>query len=264
MKYLFYDIILLVKYMKIISWNVAGYRSICNKGFKESIEKLNPDIICLQEVKCIPSEIPYIPDGYDMYLYPAKRKGYSGTLVFSKIKPLNMSYGTGEVESDEEGRIITLEYNDFYLINAYVPNSKKELERLDYRLNWENHIREYLTNLDKIKPVIYCGDLNVAHTEMDIKNAKSNQRSAGFTIEERNKFSELLNNGYVDTFRYFHPDEIKYSWWSYLFHAREKNAGWRLDYFVVSNRLIDKINDSYIYNEIIGSDHCPIGIDLKG
>lgn len=249
--------------MKIVSWNVAGYRSACNKGFKESIEKLNPDVICLQEVKCLESEIPFIPEGYEMYLNPAEKKGYSGTLIFSRIKPLNVTYDMGIDIHDHEGRLITIEYDDFYLVNAYVPNSKKELERLDYRMTWEDDMLTYLKKLETKKPVILCGDLNVAHTEMDIKNAKSNQRSAGFTIEERDKFTLLLKSGFIDTFRYFHPDEIKYSWWSYLFHAREKNAGWRLDYFVVSSSFIDKINDSLILNEVMGSDHCPILLDIE-
>ena len=249
--------------MKIVSWNVAGYRSVVNKDFENSIKKLDPDIICLQEVKCLESEIPYIPEGYKMYLYPAEKKGYSGTLVFTRIKPKNVEYGIGEAISDSEGRIITLEYNNFFLVNAYVPNSKKELDRLEYRIEWEDTFRSYLKTLEETKPVILCGDLNVAHEEVDIKNAKSNQRSAGFTIEERNKFTELLESGFIDTFRYFHPNEVKYSWWSYLFHAREKNAGWRLDYFVVSECLINNVIDSYIYNDIFGSDHCPIGIELK-
>ncbi len=249
--------------MKIISWNVAGYRSVVKKGFEESINTLKPDIICLQEVKCEESEIPFIPENYKMYLNPAEKKGYAGVAVFTKIEPLTVTFGMGIDEHDHEGRLITLEYSDFYLINAYVPNSKKELVRLDYRMTWEDDFLKYIKDLEKIKPVILCGDLNVAHTEMDIKNAKSNLRSAGFTIEERDKFTNLLANGFIDTFRYFHPDEIKYSWWSYLFHARENNAGWRLDYFVVSKILIDKIKDSYIYNEIMGSDHCPVGIEIE-
>lgn len=249
--------------MKIASWNVAGYRACFNKGFKESFEIINPDIMCLSEVKCLEGEIPFIPEGYEMYLYPAERKGYSGTLVFTRIKPLSVKYGMGIDEHDHEGRLITLEFDDFYLVNSYVPNSKKELERLDYRMTWEDDMRVYLKNLEKNKPVIYCGDLNVAHKEIDIKNAKANERSAGFTIEERNKFTELLESGFIDTFRYFHPDEIKYSWWSYLFNARANNAGWRLDYFVVSSSFIDRINDSLILNEIMGSDHCPIILDIK-
>lgn len=249
--------------MKIISWNVAGYRSVVKKGFEESINTLKPDIICLQEVKCEESEIPFIPENYKMYLNPAEKKGYAGVAVFTKIEPLTVMFGMGIDEHDHEGRLITLEYSDFYLINAYVPNSKKELVRLDYRMTWEDDFLKYIKDLEKIKPVILCGDLNVAHTEMDIKNAKSNLRSAGFTIEERDKFTNLLASGFIDTFRYFHPDEIKYSWWSYLFHARENNAGWRLDYFVVSKILIDKIKDSYIYNEIMGSDHCPVGIEIE-
>lgn len=249
--------------MRIASWNVAGYRACYKKGFINGFDELNPDIICLQEVKCLEGEIPFIPEGYEMYLNPAKRKGYSGTLVFSKIKPLNVTYGMGIDIHDEEGRLITLEYENFYLVTAYVPNSKKELERLDYRMTWEDDIRTYLKKLEQTKPVILCGDLNVAHKEIDIKNAKSNLRSAGFTIEERNKFTELLESGFIDTFRYFHPDDVVYSWWSYLFHAREKNAGWRLDYFVVSKNLINNIEDSYIFTNIMGSDHCPIAIDLK-
>lgn len=249
--------------MRIVSWNVAGYRSVVNKDFSNSMNKLKPDVICLQEVKCLEKDIPYIPEGYEMYLYPAEKKGYSGTLIFSSIKPISVKYGIGEEVSDSEGRIITLEFDDFFIVNAYVPNSKKELERLDYRIAWEDTFRNYLKTLEKTKPVILCGDLNVAHEEIDIKNAKSNQRSAGFTIEERNKFTELLDSGFIDTFRYFHPEEVKYSWWSYLFHARENNAGWRLDYFVVSSSYIDNVIDSYIYNDIFGSDHCPIGLDLK-
>ena len=248
--------------MKIASWNVAGYRACYKKGFEKSFTEINPDIMCLSEVKCLESEIPYIPDNYEMYLYPAKRKGYSGTLIFTRIKPLSVKYGIGEEESDAEGRVITLEFNDFYLVNAYVPNSKKGLERLDYRMNWEDMMRSYLKNLEQTKPVIYCGDLNVAHQEIDIKNAKANERSAGFTIEERNKFSELLASGFIDTFRYFYPDEVKYSWWSYLFHARENNAGWRLDYFLVSQSFIDRVKDSKILNEVFGSDHCPIVLEL--
>ena len=249
--------------MRIVSWNVAGYRSVVNKDFENSMNSLNPDIICLQEVKCLEKEIPYIPENYEMYLNPAEKKGYSGTLVFTRIKPINVEYGIGEEISDSEGRIITLEFDNFFLVNAYVPNSKKELERLEYRISWGDNFRDYLKTLEESKPVILCGDLNVAHEEIDIKNAKSNQRSAGFTIEERNKFTELLDSGFIDTFRYFHPTEVKYSWWSYLFHAREKNAGWRLDYFVVSKSLLENVIDSYIYNDIFGSDHCPIGIDLK-
>lgn len=249
--------------MRIVSWNVAGYRSVVNKDFANSMNNLKPDVICLQEVKCLEKDIPYIPEGYEMYLYPAEKKGYSGTLIFSSIKPISVKYGIGEEISDSEGRIITLEFDDFFIVNAYVPNSKKELERLDYRIAWEDTFRNYLKTLEKTKPVILCGDLNVAHEEIDIKNAKSNQRSAGFTIEERNKFTELLDSGFIDTFRYFHPEEVKYSWWSYLFHARENNAGWRLDYFVVSSSYINNVIDSYIYNDIFGSDHCPIGLDLK-
>ena len=249
--------------MKIVSWNVAGYRSAHKKGFEESIKELNADVICLQEVKCLENEIPYMPEGYDMYLNPAEKKGYSGVLVFTKVKPLDVTYGLGIDEHDHEGRVITLEFDEFFLVCAYVPNSKKELERLDYRMTWEDDMRAYLKNLETTKPVVLCGDLNVAHTEIDLKNPKTNQRSAGFTIEERNKFTELLESGFIDTFRYFHPEEIKYSWWSYMFKAREKNAGWRIDYFVVSKSFIDKVEDSLIHNEIFGSDHCPVSINIK-
>ncbi len=249
--------------MRLSSWNVAGYRSICKKGFEESFKLLQCDILCLQEVKCEEDEIPYIPQGYQMYLNPAEKKGYAGTLVFSRVKPIQVTYDMGISEHDHEGRLITLEYEEFYLVNAYVPNSKRELVRLDYRMCWEKDMLNYLKELEKNKPVILCGDLNVAHQEIDIKNAASNKRSAGFTIEERNKFTELLENGFIDTFRYLHPNEVKYSWWSYLFHAREKNSGWRLDYFVVSSSLIERVLESDIRTEIMGSDHAPIILELK-
>ena len=201
---------------------------------------------------------------YNTYWNSAEKKGYSGTAVFSKVKPLNVTYGIGVPEHDKEGRIITLEFDKFYLVNCYTPNSKRELERLDYRMIWEDEIRKYLIQLNTIKPVVMCGDLNVAHEEIDLKNPKTNRKNAGFTDEERNKMTELLNAGFTDTFRYLYPDKTDcYSWWSYMFHAREKNAGWRIDYFIVSNSLKDKIQESYIFSDVMGSDHCPVGLDLK-
>ncbi len=250
--------------MKIVSFNVAGFRACLKKGFEENFNKLNPDIICLQEVKALKEEYDFHPEGYYEYLNPAEKKGYSGILVFSKIKPLNVSFGMNIDEHDHEGRMITLEYDDFYLVTVYVPNVKRDLSRLEYRMKWEDDFKEYLKKLEEKKPVIVCGDFNVAHTEMDIKNAKANIGNAGFTYEERDKFTKLLESGFIDTFRYFNPDEKnKYSWWSYMGHAREKNIGWRLDYFIVSKNYINNIKESIIYDEILGSDHCPIGLEIK-
>lgn len=254
--------------MKLISWNVNGLRAVVNKGFKEFFEQINADIFCIQETKMqedqIDDKINGILGKYKCYWNSAEKKGYSGTAVFSKIEPLNVEYGIGLEEHDNEGRVITLEYEKFYLVNCYTPNSKRELERLDYRMIWEDEIREYLKKLDLVKPVIYCGDLNVAHNEIDLKNPSSNHHNAGFTDQERGKMTELLSSGFTDTYRYKYPDETgKYTWWSYMFHAREKNAGWRIDYFIVSNRIADKIVDAKIHNEIMGSDHCPIELDIK-
>ena len=246
--------------MKIISWNVAGLRACYKKGLEEFFLSELPDMFCMQETKVLEKENPLHIEGYKEYLYPAEKKGYSGTMIYSKIEPLSIKYGIGIEEFDSEGRVITLEYDNFYLVNAYVPNSKRELERLNERMYFEDEMRKYLKNLNK--NVIYCGDLNVAHEEIDIKNAKTNTRSAGFTIEERNKMTELLESGFTDTFRYLYPDTIKYSWWSYKFKAREKNTGWRIDYFVVSNRFVDKIKDALILNDVMGSDHCPVGVIL--
>ena len=215
----------------------------------------------MQETKVLEKENPLHIEGYKEYLYPAEKKGYSGTMIYSKIEPLSIKYGIGIEEFDSEGRVITLEYDNFYLVNAYVPNSKRELERLNERMYFEDEMRKYLKNLNK--NVIYCGDLNVAHEEIDIKNAKTNTRSAGFTIEERNKMTELLESGFTDTFRYLYPDTIKYSWWSYMGGARAKNVGWRLDYFIVNNEYINKVKDSLILNEIMGSDHCPIKLIIE-
>ncbi|MBR4693299.1 MAG: exodeoxyribonuclease III [Bacilli bacterium] len=248
--------------MKIISWNVAGLRACLNKGFDQFFDKEKADIYCLQETKVLEEQNPFHPYGYHEYLYPAEKKGYSGTMIYSKEKPISVKYGIGEEEYDNEGRIITAEYNDFYLVNCYVPNSKRELERLDSRMHFEELMKNYLKDLSSKKNVIYCGDLNVAHEEIDIKNPKANRRSAGFTDEERNKMTELLDSGFIDTFRYFYPEEIKYSWWSYLGHAREKGIGWRLDYFIVNKEMIKKIKDSTILDDVEGSDHCPIKLEI--
>lgn len=249
--------------MKIISWNVAGFRAVLKKGFDDFFRKIDADVFCIQESKVLEEQFDYRPEGYKMYLNPAEKKGYSGTLVFTRIDPINVSYGMGIEEHDKEGRIITLEYDKFYLVTVYTPNAKNDLSRLEYRMKWEDDFKSYLKMLELTKPVVVCGDLNVAHNEIDIKNAKSNRGSAGFTDEERDKFSKLLEAGFIDTFRYLYPEKIKYSWWSYMGHARENNTGWRIDYFVVSNNFIDKVNDSIIHDHILGSDHCPIEIDIE-
>ena len=254
--------------MKLISWNVNGLRAVMNKGFKDFFDKIDADIFCIQETKMqenqVDDNIKEIVKEYNAYWNSAEKKGYSGTAIFSKEKPINVTYGIGKEEHDKEGRVITLEFEKFYMVNIYTPNSKRELERLDYRQVWEDEIREYLLKLNESKPVIMCGDLNVAHQEIDLKNPKTNRRNAGFTDEERNKMTELLNAGFTDTFRYKYPDvEGKYSWWSYMFHAREKNAGWRIDYFIVSNLLKENIEDAKILDEIYGSDHCPVELDIN-
>lgn len=249
--------------MKLISWNVNGIRACLNKGFLDFFNSENADIFCLQETKCQEGQVELEIDGYTSYWNSAEKKGYSGTAVFTKNKPLKVTYGIGKQEHDKEGRIITLEFEKFYLVTNYTPNAKRELERLDYRMIWEDEIRKYLLKLNKTKPVIMCGDLNVAHEEIDLKNPKTNTRNAGFTIEERNKMTELLNAGFVDTFRYLYPNkEDAYTWWSYMFHAREKNVGWRIDYFIVSKSIEEKIKESKIHSEVYGSDHCPIELDL--
>ncbi len=249
--------------MKIISWNVNGLRAAEKKGFTEFFLQENADIFAIQETKMQESQLTDTMhfDGYEIYMNSAERKGYSGTLVYTKKKPISCTY---DIEGDDskEGRVITLEYEDFYFVCAYVPNSKEKLARLDFRMEWENHLRNHLLKLKEIKPVIYTGDLNVAHEEIDIKNPDTNHMNAGFSDEERAKFSELLASGFKDTFRELYPETVKYSWWSYRFNAREKNAGWRIDYFVVSNDLMDKVEDSLIYNEIYGSDHCPVGLKV--
>ena len=248
--------------MKFISWNVNGLRACVGKDFENQFKELDADFFCLQETKMQEGQLNLQFEGYESYWNYAEKKGYSGTAIYTKHKPLNVSYGMGVEEHDHEGRIITLEYDQFYLVTCYTPNSQTELKRLDYRMTWEDDFRKYLKSLDAKKPVIICGDLNVAHEEIDIKNPKTNRRNAGFTDEEREKMTVLLNDGFTDSFRYLHPDEVTYSWWSYRFKAREKNAGWRIDYFVVSDRLRDNIKDAYILPEIMGSDHCPVGLDI--
>ena len=236
--------------MKLISWNVNGIRACLNKGFSDFFKEVNADIFCLQETKCQPEQINLEFEGYTSYWNSAERKGYSGTAIFTKKQPVNVTYGIGIEEHDKEGRIITLEFENFYLVTNYTPNAKRELERLDYRMVWEDEIRKYLLELNKKKPVIMCGDLNVAHEEIDLKNPKTNKGNAGFTNEEREKMTELLNAGFIDSYRYLYPEKIEYSWWSYMGHAREKNVGWRIDYFIVSNDFRENIKDATIYTEI--------------
>lgn len=250
--------------MKLISWNVNGIRACVGKGFEQFFKDANADIFCIQETKCRPEQIELNFDGYKSYWNSADKKGYSGTAVFTKMKPQNVVYGIGIEEHDKEGRVITLEYENFYLVNIYTPNSKRELERLEYRQAWEDEIRRYLLKLNDKKPVIMCGDLNVAHEEIDLKNPKSNRNNAGFTDEERNKMTELLDAGFVDTYRYLYPDKTDaYSWWSYMGHAREKNVGWRIDYFIVSKNIEKYIKNASIYSEIYGSDHCPVELEME-
>lgn len=248
--------------MKLISWNVAGFRACLNKGFDNFFKEINADVFCIQESKVLEDQFDYKPEGYIQYLYPAEKKGYSGTLVYTKIKPINVTYGIGIEEHDHEGRVITMEFDKYYVINEYVPNVKRDLSRLEYRMKWEDDFRAYIKNLEKKKPVIVCGDFNVAHEEIDIKNAKSNRGNAGFTDEERAKFTELLASGFVDTFRHFNPEKEQYSWWSYMGKAREKNVGWRIDYFIVSKGIIKNVKNASIYDQVMGSDHCPICLEI--
>ena len=248
--------------MKLISWNVNGLRACMNKGFEDFLRVSEADAFCLQETKMQREQADFVFDGYEEYWNSAEKKGYSGTAIFSKNAPLNVTYGIGVEEHDKEGRVITAEYESFYLVTVYTPNSQRELARLDYRMVWEDVFRDYLLKLDEKKPVIVCGDLNVAAEEIDLKNPKTNRKNAGFTDEERAKFRELKAAGFVDTFRHLHPEEVKYSWWSYMFKAREKNAGWRIDYFVVSERIADKVKAAEIHTEILGSDHCPVSIEI--
>ena len=250
--------------MKLISWNVNGLRACVTKGFEEFFREADADVFCLQETKLQPGQIQLDLPGYYQYWNSAEKKGYSGTAVFTKREPLSVSYGIGVEEHDHEGRVITLEFPEFYLVTVYTPNSQDGLARLDYRMRWEDDFFSYLRGLEKTKPVIFCGDLNVAHKEIDLKNPKTNRKNAGFTDEERAKMTRLLENGFVDTFRYFYPDqEGIYSWWSYRFQARSKNAGWRIDYFIVSESLKERLQDACIYTEVMGSDHCPVGLILK-
>ena len=249
--------------MKFISWNVNGLRACCEKGFRESFKALDADFFCLQETKMQAGQLDIEFDGYKSWWKYADKKGYSGTAVVSRHEPLSVSYGMGIDGHDHEGRIITLEMPEFYLVNVYTPNSQDGLARLDYRMTWEDDFRNYLLGLEKSKPVIVCGDLNVAHKEIDLKNPKTNRRNAGFTDEERGKFTELLGSGFIDTFRHFYPDATGiYSWWSYRFRSREKNAGWRIDYFLVSEGLRDRLAGAGIHNEIFGSDHCPVELNI--
>ena len=250
--------------MKLISWNVNGIRACVGKNFMEFFNEVDADIFCLQETKLQENQIDLQLEGYFQYWNYAKKKGYSGTAIFTKKEPLNVIYGMGIEEHDQEGRLITLEFEDFYMVTVYTPNSQSELKRLNYRMKWEDDFKKYLKELDKKKPVVVCGDLNVAHKEIDLKNPKTNRKNAGFTDEERNKFTELLNAGFIDTFRYFYPTEENiYSWWSYRFKAREKNAGWRIDYFCVSEKMKDRLESAKIHTEVLGSDHCPVELIIK-
>lgn len=257
--------------MKLVSWNVNGLRACVNKGFEDFFKRIDADIFSIQETKMQENQIDekIKTFGENQYFNSAEKKGYSGTAIFTKQKPLSITYDIDKnkenykvLSNNNEGRIITAEYEKFFLVNCYVPNSKRELERLEYRKEWEDDLRNYLIELDKIKPVIYCGDLNVAHEEIDLKNPSTNHNSAGFTDDEREKMTQLLNSGFVDSYRYKYPEKIEYSWWSYMFHSREKNVGWRIDYFLVSERIAEKIIDAKIHTEILGSDHCPIELDI--
>ena len=249
--------------MKLISWNVNGLRACVGKDFEQQFKDFNADFFCLQETKMQAGQLDLSFPGYESYWNYADKKGYSGTAIFTKHKPLSVTYGINIDEHDHEGRVITLEMDDFYLVTVYTPNSQDELRRLEYRMKWEEDFQSYLHKLDEIKPVIVCGDMNVAHQEIDLKNPKTNRRNAGFTDEERQKMTQLLSNGFIDTFRTLYPEQVTYSWWSYRFRAREKNTGWRIDYFLISERLRDRLIDAKIHTETMGSDHCPIEIDLK-
>lgn len=248
--------------MKFISWNVNGLRACVTKGFEDIFKNLDADFFCLQETKMQYGQLDLQFEGYTSYWNYAEKKGYSGTAIYSKHKPINVSYGIGVEQHDHEGRVVTLEFDSFFLVTVYTPNTQDELKRLDYRMQWETDFQAYLKTLDAKKTVIVCGDMNVAHQEIDLKNPKTNRRNAGFTDEEREKMTQLLNSGFVDTFRFLYPEAITYSWWSYRFKAREKNTGWRIDYFLTSERLKDKITEAKIHTDIFGSDHCPVELDL--
>ncbi|MDF2587068.1 MAG: exodeoxyribonuclease [Anaerocolumna sp.] len=250
--------------MKLISWNVNGLRACLTKGFEDFFKEVDADVFCIQETKMQPEQVELEFEGYKQYWNSAVKKGYSGTAVFTKIEPLSVSYDLGMDKHGDEGRVITLEFKDFYLVTVYTPNSQRELARLEYRMEWEDDFRAYILNLEKNKPVILCGDLNVAHNEIDLKNPKSNTKSAGFSNEERAKMTELLGSGFVDSYRFLYPDITDaYTWWSYMFRAREKNVGWRIDYFIVSEKLKGNIKDSIIHKDILGSDHCPVGLEIN-
>ena len=250
--------------MKFVSWNVNGIRACVTKGFLSYFKEVDADFFCIQESKCQAGQIDLPLEGYYQYWNYAQKKGYSGTAIFTKHEPIQVKYGVDEDETEEEGRIITLEYEDFYLVNVYTPNAKRDLSRLDYRLEWEDRMIAYLKRLDKVKPVIYCGDLNVAHEEIDVKNAKSNIGNSGFTVEERGKMTSLLNSGFTDTFRAFHPNEPDhFTWWSYMAKVRERNIGWRIDYFIVSNRFMERVKKAEIHSSVLGSDHCPVMLLVK-
>ncbi|MBP5712295.1 MAG: exodeoxyribonuclease III [Prevotella sp.] len=248
--------------MRFVSWNVNGLRACVGKGFEESFSKLDADFFCLQETKMQADQLDLQFPGYESFWNFADKKGYSGTAIFTRQKPIQVTYGIGIDEHDHEGRVITMEMEDFYLITCYTPNSQDGLRRLDYRMKWEDDFMDYLKCLDAVKPIILCGDLNVAHEEIDLKNPKTNRKNAGFTDEERAKMTRLLSNGFIDSFRQLYPEQVTYSWWSYRFRAREKNAGWRIDYFIVSERLFQRIKDAKIHTEILGSDHCPVELEL--
>lgn len=250
--------------MKFISWNVNGIRAIYKKGFEEFFKSIDADIFCIQETKMQEGQFDIAFPGYTLYMNSAIKKGYSGTAIFTKVKPISCTYGINIEEHDQEGRVITLEFDKFYLVDVYVPNSQRELTRLEYRMKWEDDFRNYLKKLDKIKPVIMCGDLNVAHNEIDLKNPKQNRKNAGFTDEERDKMTVLLENGFIDTYRYLYPDkENAYTWWSYMANSRQKDIGWRIDYFIVSERIKKDIKDAKIYSDVMGSDHCPVGLEIE-
>ncbi len=250
--------------MRFISWNVNGLRAIMQKGFMDNFSALDADIFCLQETKLQEGQIDFAPEGYYGYWNYAEKKGYSGTAIFSKVEPISVSYGLGIEEHDHEGRVITLEFSDFYFVTVYTPNAQDGLKRLEYRMKWEDDFLSYIKSLDSKKPVVYCGDLNVAHNEIDLKNPKTNRKNPGFTDDERGKMTAVLESGFTDTFRYLYPTlEQVYSWWSYRFQARAKNAGWRIDYFICSERLNEKINDAKIHCDIFGSDHCPVELDIE-
>ena len=250
--------------MKLISWNVNGFRAVLTKGFNDFFDSIDADIFCIQETKMQEGQAEYLPKGYFQYWNSAEKKGYSGTAIFTKQEPISVSYGLGIEEHDKEGRVITLEFDKFFFVGVYTPNAQDGLKRIDYRMQWEDAFREYLCNLDKKKPVITCGDLNVAHNEIDLKNPKANRNNPGFTDQERGKMDELLDAGFTDSFRYLYPDlEEAYSWWSYRFNARSRNAGWRIDYFLTSDRIAKDIQQAIIYTEVYGSDHCPVGLEIN-